>query len=267
MPTAIDSFYGTPASYSRQLGSRTQTIRLGVSPDFATRPILPLYGLALHDAKLAEQLFEAITYNHFFRWQEADWAKRSSVLFDDFKKRLDAGEDLTYPAMDTRDGGAGAHVEKVDPAADVNILFIPRHDGFVTFPAGPTDPGLSIKNTINPDGALTVRVPLVYAQVLAYKKGDVEIQNIANTAFILALMELGIPPDIIAKNDLEGINTWWETVPEKDLHRYQYAYLKKLLTDENYDMAQFSRSVYFSQRDTSKSVTSQTYSQDWRTLL
>lgn len=231
MPTAVDTFYGTPASYLRQLGKRTQTIRLGVSPDFATRPILPFYALALRNEKFVDRLFEAITYNHFFRWQEADWAARSPVLYNDFKKRLTAGEDMTYPAMDTRSGGTGAHVEKIDPAADVNILFIPRHDGYVTFPGSPTDPGLSIKNTIHPDGSLTVRVPLVYAQVITYQRGDVEIQNLANTAFVLALLELGIPPDIIAGNDLKAINTWWETIPEKDLHSYQYAFLKKLLTD------------------------------------
>jgi hypothetical protein len=233
MPTAVDTFYGAPASYARQLGKRTQTIRLGVSPDFATRPILPLYGLSLRDEKFVSNLFEAITYNHFFRWQEADWAKRAPVLYDDFKQRLAAGDDMTYPAMDTRNGGVGAHVEKIDPGADLNILFIPRHDGFVTFPGSPTDPGLSIKNTINPDGSLVVRVPLTYAQLITYKPGDVEIQNLARTALIIALMELGIPSDAIAKNDLQAINGWWETFPEKELHQYQYAYLKKLLTDDN----------------------------------
>ena len=233
MPTAIDTFYGTPASYTRQLGARTQTLRLGISPDFATRPVLPFYGLALRDEKFAERLFEAITYNHFFRWQEADWATRSTVSYAEFKRRLNAGEDLTYPAMDTRAGSAGAHVEKINPAANVDILLIPRHDGFVTFPGSPTDPGLSVKNTINADGSLTVRAPLTYAQTISHKPGDAEIQNLARTAVIIALMELGIPSDAIAKNDLHAIAVWWDTFPEKDLHTYQYEYLKKLLSDEN----------------------------------
>lgn len=232
-PTAVDTFYGAPASYSRRIGPRTQTIRLGVSPDFATRPLMPFFGLALRDAKFVDRLYEAITYNHFFRWQEADWANRSSVLYDDFKKRLADGGDVRYPAMDTRNGGAGAHIEQVDPAANMDILFIPRHDGFVTFPGSPSDPGLSIKNTINADGSLTVRVPLTYAQVIALKPGDAQIQDLARTALILALMELGIPADAITNNDLKSINAWWETIPEKGLHQYQYAYLKQLLTDEN----------------------------------
>lgn len=135
--------------------------------------------------------------------------------------------------MDTRNGGANAHVEKINPAANIDILLIPRHDGFVTFPGSPTDPGLSIKNTINADGSLIVRVPLVYAQIISYKAGDVEIQNITRTAILIALLELGIPPDSIAHNDLQAIRAWYETQPEKDLHAYQYAYLKKLLTNEN----------------------------------
>ena len=238
-PTAIDTFYGTPASYSRQLGAHTQTIRLGVSPDFAARPVLPFYGWGLRNEKFAARLFEAITYNHFFRWQEADWAARSGVKYDDFKKRLEAGEDLSYPAMDTRSGGAGAHLENISPAADMDILLIPRHDGFVTFPGSPTDPGLSVKNTINADGSLTVRVPLTYAQTITYKAGDAAIQDLARTSLILALMELGIPADAIAKNDLKAIASWWETVPEKDLHTYQYEYLKKLLTaDDGFSILQ-----------------------------
>lgn len=232
LPTAIDSFYNAPAVYTRQLGNRTQTIRLGVSPDFATRPILPFYGLSLADPKFTSNLFDAITYNHFFRWQEADWAARSSVLYEDFKKRLIAGEELSYPAMDTRAGGTGAHVASVNPAGDMDILLIPRHDGFVTFPGSPSDPGLSIKTTINADGSVTVRAPLVYAQIVIYKKGDAAIQDIARSSIILALMELGIPSEAIEKNDLNAIRTWWETLPEKELHRYQYSYLQKLLTDE-----------------------------------
>lgn len=233
LPTAIDTFYNAPSSYSRQLGARTQTIRLGVSPDFAARPILPFYGLSLTDEKFAERLFDAITYNHFFRWQEVDWETRSQIGYSDFKERLAAGDDLSYPAMDTRTGGAGAHIEKINPAADLDILLIPRHDGFVTFPGSPTDPGLSIKNTINPDGSLMVRVPLTYAQVITYKPGAAEIQDLARTAILLALMELSIPPEAIANNDLKAIQQWYEMFPEKDLHQYQYAYLKKLLTDEN----------------------------------
>jgi hypothetical protein len=231
MPTAVDTFYNAPATYTRQLGNRTQTVRLGVSADFATRPILPFFGLSLTDTKFAEPFFEAITYNHFFRWQEADWAVRSAVAYDDFKRRLSAGEDLSYPAMDTSAGAAGAHVAGVNPAADMDILLIPRHDGFVTFPGSPSDPGLSIKTTIHPDGSLVVRAPLVYAQVITYKKGDAEIQELARAAIILALMELGIPTQAIASNDLKAISAWWETQPEKDLHRYQYSYLAKLLTD------------------------------------
>lgn len=233
VPTAIDTFYEKPSSYSRQLGSRTQTIRLGVSPDFAARPILPFYGLSLTDPKFADRLFEAVTYNHFFRWQEADWKNRSVVRYDEFKQRLAAGEDLSYPAMDTRAGGANAHVEKVNPAGDVDILMIPRHDGFVTFPGSPTDPGLSIRNTIKADGSVTIRPPLVYAQVITLKAGDHEIQDITRTAVILAIMELGIPSDAISNNDLKAIQTWYDTLPEKDLHAYQYEYLKKLLTDES----------------------------------
>ncbi len=232
-PTAIDIFYNAPSAYSRQIGNRTQTIRLGVSPDFATRPVLPFYGLSLTDEKFAERLFEAITYNHFFRWQEVDWATRSQVKYDDFKTRLAAGEDLSYPAMDTRAGGANAHIEKINPIADMDILLIPRHDGFVTFPGSQSDPGLSIKNTINADGSVTVRVPLVYAQTISFQAGSAGLQDIARTAVLLALMELGIPSDAIAKNDLKAIQTWYGTFPEKDLHQYQYAYLKKLLTDEN----------------------------------
>lgn len=233
LPTAIDTFYNAPSSYSRRLGSGTQTIRLGVSPDFANRPLLPFYGLSLTDEKFTDRLFDAITYNHFFRWQEADWANRSATKFDDFKQRLEAGDDLSYPAMDTRNGDAGAHEAKVNPAANVDILLIPRHDGFVTFPGSQSDPGLSIKNTINDDGSLIVRVPLVYAQVITYKAGDVELQDLARTAVLLALMELGIPPQAIAENNLPAIRAWYETQPEADLHAYQYAYLKKLLTDEN----------------------------------
>lgn len=232
-PTAIDAYHDAPASYARTLGKRTQTIRLGISPDFAARPVLPFFGLTLRDEKFTERLFEAITYNHFFRWQEADWQTRSLIKYDDFKKRLAAGEDLRYAAMDTRNGGAGAHVEKIDPAANMDILFIPRHDGFVTFPGSPSDPGLSIKNTIHADGSLTVRVPLTYGQLITMKPGDTEIQDLARTALVLALMELGIPSDAITKNDLKSIAVWWETFPEKDLHTYQYEYLKKLLTDEN----------------------------------
>lgn len=235
LPTAIDSFAGTPATYAHPVGNRTQTIRLGVSPDFATRPVLPFFGLALSDPKFADRLIEAVTYNHFFRWQEADWAKRSPIAYDEFKKRVAAGEDMSYPAMDTRNGGTDAHAAMVNPAADMDILMIPRHDGFVTFPGSPTDPGLSIKNTINEDGSVTVRVPLVYAQVITYKAGDAEIQNIARTAIILALMELGIPADAIEQRDLHAIATWWETQPEKDLHRYQYSYLAKLLTEPDAD--------------------------------
>ena len=232
-PTAIDTFYNAPSSYSREIGGRTQTIRLGVSPDFATRPILPFYGLSLTDEKFAGQLFEAITYNHFFRWQEADWAARSPVKYDDFKTRLAEGQDMSYPAMDTRMGGAGAHIEKINPVEDMDILLIPRHDGFVTFPGSQSDPGLSIKNTIHPDGSLTVRVPLVYAQTISFQAGSAGLQDIARTAILVALLELGIPSEAIAKNDLRAIQTWYETFPEKDLHAYQYAYLKKLLTDEN----------------------------------
>lgn len=237
MPTVIDAFYGEPTSYSRQLGNRTQTIRLGVSPDFATRPILPFYGLSLRDEKFADRLFEAITYNHFFRWQEADWAARSSVKYDDFKKRLAAGDDLSYPAMDTRSGGAGAHVERINPAADIEILLIPRHDGFVTFPGSPTDPGLSIKNTINADGSVRVDVPLTYGQTITFKPGDKEIQDLARTAMIIALMGLSIPPDAIAKNDLPAISAWWDKFPEDQLHRYEYSYLTKLLTAPDADIS------------------------------
>ncbi len=233
IPTSTDIFYNAPSSYSRQLGNHTQTIRLGVSPDFAARPILPFYGLSLRDEKFVANLFEAITYNHFFRWQEADWSARANIKYDDFKQRLAAGEDLSYPAMDTRDGGANAHLEKINPAADIEILMIPHHDGLVTFPGSPTDPGLSIKNTINADGSVKIRVPLVYSQVITYKPGDVEIQNIARTSILLGLMQLGIPPDAIAHGDLKAIKAWYETQPEKDLHSYQYEYLKKLLTDEN----------------------------------
>ena len=236
MPTAVDTFYGSPSVYTRQIGERTQTIRLGVSADFGTRPLLPIYGLVVRDGKYVDRLFEALTYNHFFRWQEADWVARSGVLYDDFKKRLVAGEDLTYPAMDTRGGLDGAHVEKINPAADADILFIPRHDGFVTFPGSPTDPGLSIKNTINADGSMTVRVPLTYAQLITLKPGDPQIQELARTALILALMELSIPSDAIAKNDLHAIAQWWETFPEKDLHRYEYSYLTKLLTAPDADI-------------------------------
>lgn len=237
MPTAVDTFYGAPASYSRQLGSRMQTIRLGVSPDFAARPILPFYGLALHDEKFADRLFEAITYNHFFRWQEANWKARSSVKYDDFKKRLAAGDDLSYPAMDTRSGGSGAHVEKINPAADLEILFIPRHDGFVTFPGSPTDPGLSIKNTINADGSVRVHVPLTYAQTISYKPGDKAIQDLARTAMIIALIGLSTPPDAIARNDLHAISTWWESFPDDQLHRYEYSFLTKLLTEPDRDIS------------------------------
>jgi hypothetical protein len=187
----------------------------------------------LREEKFADRLFEAVTYNHFFRWQETDWAARSLVKYDDFKKRLAAGEDLSYPAMDTRSGGAGAHVEKINPAADVDILLIPRHDGFVTFPGSPTDPGLSIKNTIRADGSVIVRAPLTYGQTITYKPGDAEIQDLARTSLILALMELGIPADSVAKNDLKSIRVWWETFPEQDLHTYQYEYLKKLLTADD----------------------------------
>jgi hypothetical protein len=232
LPTAIDTFYNGPSAYTRQLANRTQAIRLGVSPDFAARPVLPFYGLSLTDPKFAANLFEVITYNHFFRWQEADWAARSPVKYDEFKQRLAGGEDLSYLAMDTRAGGAGAHVARVNPAADLDILLIPRHDGFVTFPGSQSDPGLSIKTTIRADGSVVVRAPLVYAQLIAYKKGDAEIQDIARTSIILALMELGIPPEAIEKNDLKAINAWWETVPEQDLHRYQYSYLRELLTDD-----------------------------------
>lgn len=235
LPTAIDSFYNAPAMYSHKLGDKTQTIRLGVSPDFATRPVLPFFGLALTDAKFADRLMEAVAYNHFFRWQEADWSKRSAVAYDDFKKRVAAGEDMSYPAMDTRAGGAGAHVAMVNPAADMEILMIPRHDGFVTFPGSQTDPGLSIKNKINADGSVTVHVPLVYAQVITYKAGDAAIQDLARTAIVLALMELGIPAEAVEKNDLHAIATWWETQPEKDLHRFQYSYLQKLLTEPDAD--------------------------------
>lgn len=235
LPTAIDTFFGEPAVYSHTVGNRTQTIRLGVSPDFATRPVLPFYALTLSDPKFANRLLEAVSYNHFFRWQESDWANRSSVLYDDFKKRVAAGEDMSYPAMDTRAGGAGAHVAKVNPAADMDILMIPRHDGFVTFPGSQSDPGLSVKNKINADGSVTVHVPLVYAQVISYKAGDPAIQNLARTAIVLALMEMGIPSDAIEKKDLPAIATWWETQPEKDLHRFQYSYLQKLLTEPEGD--------------------------------
>ncbi len=231
-PTAADTFYGAPAAYTRALGKRTQTIRIGVSPDFAARPILPFFGWTLRDDKFAERLFAALTYNHFFRWQEADWAKRSAVTYDDFKRRLEAGEDQSYPAMDTRAGGASAHVAKINPAADMEILLIPRHDGFMTFPGSAKDPGLSVKNTIHADGAVTLRVPLTYAQTLTYKPGAAEIQDLARTGLILALIELSIPPDAIAHNDLPAIRAWYETQPEPDLHAYQYAYLKKILTDE-----------------------------------
>lgn len=232
LPTAIDTFYESPATYSREIGDRTQTIRLGISPDFATRPVLPFYGLSLVDSKFADSLFEAVTYNHFFRWQEVDWPTRSLVKYDDFKAKLAAGEDMSYPAMDTRAGGANAHIAQVNPLADLDILLIPRHDGFVTFPGSQSDPGLSIKNTIHPDGSMTVRVPLVYAQVLGMQPGDKRIQELTRTAIILALMEVGIPTEAIAKNDLRAINTWWETLPEKELHRFQYSYLQKLLSDD-----------------------------------
>ncbi len=232
LPTAIDTFYGTPATYVRQLGTTTQTVRLGISPDFVNRPILPFFGMALADPKLADQLFDALTWNHFFRWQEADWANRSNVLYDEFVERLEKGEDLSYPAMDTRNGGEGAHIAQVNPRGDLNILLIPHHDGFVTFPGSPTDPGLSIKNTIEPDGSLTVRVPVVYAQIFTYQKGAPEIQDIVNSSVILALMELGIPPDKITSNDLHGISTWWESQPRPDWHRTQYDVLRKLLTEE-----------------------------------
>lgn len=231
MPTAIDSFYGTPASYSRPLGNNRQTITLGVSPDFASRPILPFYGLALSDPKFADPLFETITRNHYYRWQEIDWQKRALVSYQEFVQQLQSGQDLSYPVMDTSNGGAGAHVANVNPAANVNILLIPRHDGFVTFPGGPTDPGLSVKNTVNADGSITVRVPIVYAQVITYKAGAPEIQDIVRNSVLLALMELGIPPDAIATNNLRAINDWWETLPEKNVHRTQYTRLQKLLTD------------------------------------
>lgn len=233
LPTSTDSFYGTPTSYTRQLGKRTQTVRLGVSPDFATRPILPFYGLSLTDPKFADRLFSAITYNHFFRWQEADWAARSPVKFDDFKQRLAAGDNLSYPAVDTTGGGANAHIEKINPAGDLDILMIPRHDGFVTFPGSPTDPGLSIKNTISADGSVTVRVPLVYAQTIRFQPGDAELQDITRTAVILGLLQVGIPADAITKNDLKAIQTWYDTAPVKSLHPYEYEYLKKLMTDDN----------------------------------
>ena len=232
MPTAIDTFYESPATYSRQIGNRTQTIRLGISPDFATRPVLPFYALSLTDPKLAERLFEAVTYNHFFRWQEADWSTRSLVKYDEFKTRLTSGEDMSYPSMDTRSGSTGAHIAQVNPLADLDIMLIPRHDGFVTFPGSQSDPGLSIKQTINPDGSLIVRAPLVYAQLIPFKQGDQRIQDLAQTAIILALLQVGIPTDAIAQNDLHAINVWWETLPEKDLHRFQYSYLQKLLTDD-----------------------------------
>lgn len=232
LATAIDTFYQSPATYSRQIGDRTQTIRLGVSPDFAMRPVLPFYGLSLTDPKYADSLFEAVTYNHFFRWQEADWPTRSKIKYDDFKARLVSGENMSYPSMDTRSGGTDAHVAQVNPLADLDIMLIPRHDGFVTFPGSQSDPGLSIKQTINPDGSLIVRAPLVYAQLIPFQKGDARIQELARTAIILALMEVGIPTDAIDENDLKAINVWWETLPEKDLHRFQYSYLRKLLTDD-----------------------------------
>jgi hypothetical protein len=138
--------------------------------------------------------------------------------------------------MDTRTGGANAHLEQVNPAADMDILLIAHHDGFVTFPGSATDPGLSVKNTVNPDGSLVVRVPLVYAQLITFHKGDPQIQDLALTATLLALMQLGIPPDAITNNDRKAIRTWWETIPEENLHSFQYEYLKKLLTDETLDM-------------------------------
>jgi hypothetical protein len=233
LPTAIDTFYDAPTTFSRSLGDKTQTIRLGVSPDFASRPVLPFYGLSLTDEAFADRLFDAVTYNHFFRWQEADWTTRSKVSYDEFKQRLASGEDLSYSAMDTANGKTNPHVANVNPAADLDILFIPRHDGFVTFPGSQSDPGLSIKNTVREDGSLVVRVPLVYAQVIMLQKGDAKIQELARTAVILALMQLGIPTDIIAKNDLKALATWWDTQPEEDLHRYQYAYLQEILTDDN----------------------------------
>jgi len=232
IPTSSDVAYNEPVSYSRKLGDQTQRIQLGVSSDFATRPILPFFGLSLTDEKFADRLFQVITYNHFFRWQEADWGKRAAVKYDDFKARLASGEDLSYPAMDTRTGGANAHIEKINPAADLEILLIPHHDGFVTFPGSESDPGLSIKNTINPDGSITVRAPLVYSQVITFNPGDAGIQDIARTAILLALMETGIPSEAILNNDVKAINTWWQTKPEADLHTYQYEYLKKLLTDD-----------------------------------
>lgn len=231
-PTAVDTFYGDAPTYSRRLGKRTQTIRLGVSPDFATRPVLPLYGLALADPKFADRLFEAVTRNHFYRWQEAEWATRALISYEDFSRELTAGADLSYPAMDTSNGGTGAHTALVNPAGNLDLLLIPRHDGFVTFEAGPTDPGLSIKNTIQPDGSVTVRVPIVYAQLISYKPGDAQTQVIVSNSIVIALMELGIPADAIANNNLPAINTWWESSPDKDLHRAQYTRLQKLLTDD-----------------------------------
>jgi hypothetical protein len=230
-PTANDQFYGSPALYERELGGIRQVVKLGVSPDFAGRPVLPFYGLGLQRPELASALFEAVTRNHYYRWQESDWAARGQVPFEDFERRLGQGENMSYAATDTRSGARGAHPAIINPAAGVEILLIPRHEGFITFPAGPTDPGLSIKNTISSDGSVRIRVPLVYAQIVPYSKGDAEIQEIVTTSIIIALMELGIPHSAIENNSVAEIAQWWETSPDADAHRRQYTELKGLLTD------------------------------------
>lgn len=223
-------YYGTPAQYERQLGDIKQVVRLGVSPDLPKRVVRPIYGLELRRPEFAAQLLDAVTLNHYLRWQEADWESRKAISFDTFKAQLASGQDLHYPVVDTEDGGKTAQVRNVNPTRTMDIVFIPTHEGFVTIPADVHESGLSVKNTVRSDGSVVVRVPLLSRQLFSYSKGTPEVDSLAATVLAIALVELSVPREIIASNALDKMQPWWEGQPPGALkHPDQYNLIRRLL--------------------------------------
>lgn len=222
---------GTPAQYERQLGDIKQVVRLGVSPDLPKRVLRPIYGLELRRPEFTAQLFDAVTLNHYMRWQEADWENRKEISFDSFKAQLAGGQDLSYPVVDTEDGGKTAQVRNVNPARAMDIVFIPTHEGFVTIQADVRESGLSVKNTVRSDGSVVVRVPFLSRQLISYEKGTSDVDSLAATALAIALVEMSVPREIIVNNALGKMQPWWEAQPPGDLkHPDQYKLIRQLLT-------------------------------------
>jgi hypothetical protein len=158
-----------------------------------------MYGLEVAVPSEADRLIEATTLNHFYRWQEQDFAQRSGVTFEDFKRRLGAGEDMSYTAVDTSRGRSGAVEKRVNPAMPFTIELMPYARGFIVDPGNTNGPAFSIDTTINDDGSVVLRVPFSSKQlnIPDGQKGGADVETPATSDIITCLVDMGIPKSFI----------------------------------------------------------------------